>query len=76
VGGQKKEEAKPIKVEEEEKWEVKRILNKRKVRGTEKYLVRWKGFTAEYNTWEKEKDLVNARELVDEFKGRLNVEVR
>ena len=39
VGGQKKEEAKPIKVEGEEEWEVERILNKRKVRGTEKYLV-------------------------------------
>ncbi len=39
VGGQKKEEAKPIKVKGEEEWEVERILNKRKVRGTEKYLV-------------------------------------
>ena len=55
---------------------MERILNKRKVRGTEKYLVRWKRFMAEHDTWEKEKDLVNARELVDEFKGRLNVEVR
>ena len=49
VGGQKKEEAKPIKVEGEEEWEVERILNKRKVRGTEKYLVRWKRFMAEHN---------------------------
>jgi len=39
VRGQKKEEAKPIKVEREEEWEVERILNKRKVRGTKKYLV-------------------------------------
>ena len=76
VKGQKREEAKPIKVEGEEEWEVERILNKRKVRGIEKYLVQWKEFIAEHNTWEKEEDLVNARELVDEFKGRLNVEVR
>ena len=54
VGGQKKEEAKQIKVEGEEEWEVERILNKRKVRGTEKYLVRWKRFMAEHNIWEKE----------------------
>ena len=74
--GQKREEAKPIKVEGEEEWEVERILNKRKVRGIEKYLVQWKEFIAEHNTWEKEEDLVNARELVDEFKGRLNAEVR
>ena len=30
----------------------------------------------EHDTWEKKEDLVNARELVDEFEGRLNVEVR
>jgi len=39
VRGQKKEEAKPIEVNGEEEWEVERILNKRKVRGIEKYLV-------------------------------------
>ena len=41
-----------------------------------KYLVQWKGFTAEYNSWEKEEDLENARELVTEFEGRIDVEVR
>ena len=76
MGGQKKKEVKPIKVKGEEKWEVERILNKRKVKGIEKYLVQWKGFMAEHDTWEKEEDLVNTRELVDEFEGRLNVEVR
>jgi len=30
----------------------------------------------EHDTWEKEKDLVNVRELIDDFEGRLNVEVR
>jgi len=39
VGGQKKEEGKPIEVEGVEEWEVEKILNKRKIRGTEKYLV-------------------------------------
>jgi len=39
VKGQKKEEGKPIKVEEVEEWEVEKILNKRKIRGVEKYLV-------------------------------------
>ena len=36
---QKKEEAKPIEVEGVEEWEVERILNKRKIRGVERYLV-------------------------------------
>jgi len=42
----------------------------------EKYLVQWKGFMAESDTWEKEEDLENARELVNKFKGKLNAEVR
>ena len=39
VRGQKKEEVKSIEVDGEEEWEVERILNKRKVRDIEKYLV-------------------------------------
>jgi len=33
-----------------EEWEVEKILNKRKIRGVEKYLVRWKEFTVESDT--------------------------
>jgi len=39
VGGQKKKEVKPVKVEGVKEWEAKKILNKRKVRGVVKYLV-------------------------------------
>ena len=39
VKGQKKEKGKPIEVEGAEEWEVERILNKKKIRGVEKYLV-------------------------------------
>ena len=39
VGGQKKEEEKLVKVEGVEEWKVERILNKRKIREVEKYLV-------------------------------------
>ena len=74
--GQKKEKEKLMKVEESEEWEVEKILNKRKIRGVEKYLVRWKRFIVESDTWKKEKDLKNAKELVDDFEGRLEVEVR
>jgi len=76
VEGQKKEEAKPIEVEGVKEWEVEKILNNRKMRGVNQYLVCWKGFIAENDTWEREKDLKHARELVDKFKGRLSMEVR
>ena len=38
--------------------------------------MRWKRFTVENDTWEKKEDLENAKELVDKFEERLNVEVR
>jgi len=41
-----------------------------------KYLVQWKGFTVEHDKWERREDLGNAREALEEFKGRMNVEVR
>ena len=39
VKGQKKEEGKLIEVEGVEEWEVEKILNKKKIRGVEKYLI-------------------------------------
>ena len=39
VKGQRKEEGKPIEVKEVEEWKVEKILNKRKIRRVEKYLV-------------------------------------
>jgi len=67
VEGQKKEQPALVIIEGEEEWEVERILNKRKVRGKDKYLVRWKGFTAESDTWEGRKNLENAKEAIEEF---------
>jgi len=76
VRGQKKEEGKPIEVEGAKEWEVERILNKKKIRGVEKYLVQWKGFTAEGDIWERKENLKNTGEALEEFKGRMNAEVR
>jgi len=67
VKGQKKEEGKPVEVEGVEEWEVEKILNKKKIRGVEKYLIQWKGFTAEGDTWERRENLKNAEELIKEF---------
>jgi len=44
--------------------------------GVEKYLVHWKGFTVEHDTWKKKEDLGNTREAVEEFEGRMSAEVR
>ena len=76
VKGQRREEGKPVEIEGVEEWEVEKILNKKKIRGVEKYLVQWKGFTAEGDTWERKENLRNAEEALEEFEGRMNTEVR
>ena len=76
IKGQKKEESKPVEVEGVKEWEIKKILNKRKIRRVNRYLVRWKRFTAENDTWKKKEDLGHAKNLVEEFKGKLGTEVR
>ena len=40
VKGQRKEEGKPVEIERVEEWKVEKILNKKKMRGVEKYLIR------------------------------------
>ena len=72
---QKKEEGKPVEVKEVEEWKVEKILNKKKIRGVEKYLIWWKGFTVEGDTWERKENLKNAEELIEEFEQE-GVEVR
>jgi len=67
VEEQRKEQPAPVIIEGEEEWEVERILNKRQVWGKDKYLVRWKGFTAESNTWEGRENLKNTKEAIKEF---------
>jgi len=67
VEGQKKEQPAPVIIEGEEEWEVERILNKQRVRGKDKYLVCWKGFMAESDTWEGRENLKNAQEAIKKF---------
>jgi len=58
---------------------VEKILNKRKVQEKDKFLVQWKGFMAEEDTWESRENLENAEDLLREFEeeySRNNREVR
>jgi len=64
IGGQKIEEVKPVKVKGVEKWKVKKILNKIKMRRVVKYLVQWKGFITEHDPWIREEDLENKKEVL------------
>jgi len=76
VKGQKKIPPKPVIIKGEEEFKVEKILNKRMVRGKEKFLVRWKGYTAGEDIWENRKNLENAKELVEEFEREYGEEVK
>jgi len=67
VEGQKKIPPKPVIIEGEEEFKVEKILNKRTIRGKEKFLVRWKGYTVEEDIWENRENLENVKKLVEEF---------
>jgi len=77
VEGQKKIPPPPVEVAGEKKYEVEEILDRQEKREKTKYLVKWKGYTAEENTWEGLENLKNAMKKVEEFeKGRFEEEIR
>ena len=67
VEGQKKEQPAPVIIEGEEEWKVEKILNKQWIKGKDRYLVCWKGFTVESDTWEGRENLENTKEAIKEF---------
>ena len=59
----------PLQVNGEEQWEVERILDRRILRNKMHYLVQWRGFPAEHNSWEPVDNLAGASQLIEEFDG-------
>ena len=77
IEGQKKIPLPPIKVASEKEYEVEEILDRQERRGKMKYLVKWKGYIMEENTWKGLENLKNAREKIEEFeKGRFEEEIQ
>ena len=56
----------PELVDGEPQWEVDEILDSRIVRRKLRYLIKWKGYGRDEDSWEPESD-VNAPELVEKF---------
>jgi len=46
------------------------------VRGKDKYLVRWKEFTAESDTWEGRENLKNAKEAIEKFEREYRRDIK
>jgi len=73
---QKKQLALPVIIEGEEEYKVERVMNKRKKYGKWEYLVRWKEYTAEEDSWEREENLKNAKEVVEDYEKEYRKEGR
>jgi len=56
----------PIVIDGEEEWEVEEILNSRWHQRRFQFLVKWKGFSREHNSWEVASN-VKAPDLVVEY---------
>ncbi|KNZ71349.1 Chromobox like protein, partial [Termitomyces sp. J132] len=68
--GQRSSRPLPVEVEDEYHYEVDEILDSWVVRGQLQYLVRWKGYGPEDNTWEPRKNLDRAPNELRDFHRR------
>jgi hypothetical protein len=60
----------PPLAEDENEWEVEQILDKKMIDKEPYYLIKWKDWPPEYNSWQPEDDLENAPELLRAFERR------
>ena len=57
----------PKIINNEPEYIVEKILDAKLVWGHVKYLVKWEGYSDEYNSWEPMSDVANAKQKVKEY---------
>ena len=67
VAGQHVTLPEAIEVEGTSEYEVEEVLDSRLKRGKLEYLLKWSGYTDDYNTWKPESNLVNSKEAINNF---------
>ena len=59
----------PELIEGEFEYEVERIIRHRKRGSHYEYLIRWKGYNQNDDSWETEDNLKNAPQILDQYKS-------
>ena len=67
VEGQRVTLPEAVEVEGTPEYEVEQVLDSQLKRGKLEYLVKWSGYTDDHNTWEPESNLLNLKEMINEF---------
>jgi hypothetical protein len=70
IPGQAAPKPSPILVKGEQEWEVEEILQHKKTRGKFYYLIRWKGYTRDHDTWEPASNITNAKDILKKYKQK------
>ncbi len=68
IVGQKKPAPGPVIVDEEEEFEVEKIVQHRIVRGKTEYYVQWKGWGRDHDSWETEANVKHAKQKIQQYK--------
>lgn len=58
---------KSINNDEEDEWEIEKLVDRRRRRNHLEYLVRWKGWSPEYDEWKTVDQLYNARQMMKDY---------
>lgn len=60
----------PELLDDGEDYEVEEVLDRRRRKGELQYLVKWRGWSTDYNQWVAEADMAGAEELREAFDSR------
>ena len=56
-------------LEDDDEWEVEEVKDERQGKeGTSHFLIKWKDWPTEYNTWEPEENMANAQGAIRAFR--------